>query len=304
MKARLSILVILVASSVIYVPSVALAEGMEAKVFWTNHYNGTIQKANLNGSNVETVVTASQPLHIAVDPGTGMIYWIDAGTAKIRRATAGGMDIQAVIALSGYGDEVGIAVDAIGQKVYWTRYEAGIICRANLDGTGREELVTSLGGVNSIAIDGAGGKMYWTNRYDDMIQRANLDGSAIEKLYSTGLVWPCDIDLDVPAGNVYWCDDATGSIWRADLDGGNADIIVTGLLGVEGIALDLLGRKIYWTNDHYGKIQRANLDGTMVEDIATGQGYQEIFGIAVVPEPATLSMLALGGLAMLKRRRR
>jgi len=62
-----------------------------------------------------------------------------------------------------------------------------VIRRANLDGSGVEDLVTTgLFEPNRIALDVAGGKMYWTDNGTDKIQRANLDGSEVEDLVTTG----------------------------------------------------------------------------------------------------------------------
>jgi len=53
-------------------------------------------------------------------------------------------------------------------------------------------------------------------------------------------------------------------------------------------------------------IQRANFDGTGIEELVvlTPSDTPHPFGVAVTPEPGTLSLLALGGLALLRRRRR
>jgi hypothetical protein len=55
---------------------------------------------------------------------------------------------------------------------------------------------------------------------------------------------------------------------------------------------------MYWTDTLTDKIQRANLDGSGVEDLVTTGDY--CIGIAI-PEPATLFLLGLGGLALLRK---
>ena len=94
-------------------------------------------------------------------------------------------------------------------KMYWTDAGADKIQRANLDGTGGEDLVaTGLTGPGGLALDVSGGKMYWTDRGTDKIQRANLDGTNVEELVATGLVDPFGIALDVAGGKMYWTDEA------------------------------------------------------------------------------------------------
>ncbi len=155
--------------------------------------------------------------------------------------------------------------------MYWTDFGTKKIQRANLDGSGIRDLITTgLGNLGYIALDTAGGKMYWTDSAFDMIQRANLNGSHIESLVTTGLGSPKGIALDVEAGKMYWTDSVTHKIQRANLNGnGVEDLVTTGLQWPQGIALDITGGKMYWTDGGTDKIQRANLDGSGVEDLIT-----------------------------------
>ena len=81
--------------------------------------------------------------------------------------------------------------------MYWTDLGTGKIQRANLDGSGMEDLVTT--GVIEpvrIALDVLARKIYWTEASpaDFMISRANLDGSNTEFLIE-GLTSPSGIAL-------------------------------------------------------------------------------------------------------------
>ena len=156
--------------------------------------------------------------------------------------------------------------------MYWTDEDTGTIRRANLDGTGVEDVVAGLSDPDGLALDVAGGKMYWTDDEADKIQRANLDGTAIEDVVN-GLSSPEGIALDLSRGNVYWTDRGTDKIQRAKLDGTGVEDVVTGLSDPDGIALDVAGGKMYWTESDAGRIRRANLDGTDREDLVTGLSY-------------------------------
>ena len=87
--------------------------------------------------------------------------------------------------------------------MYWTSPEAGIIYRANLDGSNVEALVTGLNSPLSLALDGAGSQIYWTDPEAGSIYRAALDGSNVEALI-TGAVFPYGLALDMAGGQIYW----------------------------------------------------------------------------------------------------
>ena len=141
--------------------------------------------------------------------------------------------------------------------------------------------------------------MYWGDTA--VLFRADLDGQNVTPLI-TGLSVARGVALDLAAQKLYWADSGTDVIQRSDLDGGNVETLVTGLTKTIRLALDVPNDWMYWTDQDDGTIQRAHLDGSGLEVIATGAGVTR--GITVVPEPATMGLLALGGLAMLKRRQR
>ena len=133
--------------------------------------------------------------------------------------------------------------DPGGGKVYWTDTGTDKIQRANLDGSGVEDLVTTgLGSPIGLALNLGVGKMYWTDVRTEKIQRANLDGSGVEDLVTTGLGNPTGLALDLDAGKMYWTDRGTVKIQRANLDGSGVEDLVTGFFDPWGLALDL-GRR-------------------------------------------------------------
>ena len=164
----------------------------------------------------------------------------------------------------------------IGQpvKIYWIDVDSRKIQRANLDGSGVEDLVEGLDFPYDIALDVAAGQMYWTDFHTNKIQRANLDGSGVEDLVE-GLNHPRDIALDVAAGQMYWTDfgiTGTEKTKRANLDGSEVEDLFEGL-DMRDIALDVAAGKMYWINSGItgtDKIWRANLDGSEVEDLVEG----------------------------------
>ena len=202
-----------------------------SQMYWTSA--GRIQRANLDGSNIEDLVTGLDwARDLALDVAGGKMYWTNTG--RIQRANLDGSNIEDLV--TGLDFPFDLALDVAG-KMYWRN--AGRIQRANLDGSNIEDLVTGLDSPRRLALDVVGGKIYWLDWWDK-IRRTNLDGSNIEDLV-TGLDSPPeDLALDVAGGKMYWTD-RSGAIRRTNLDGSNIEDLVTGLDSPRGLALYLSG---------------------------------------------------------------
>ena len=168
------------------------------KMYWTEVEANKIQRANLDGSKIEDLVTIglSDPSGLALDVGAGKMYWTERGSDKIQRANIDGTEIENLI-ITGLSDPARLALDVDGGKMYWTDFEADKIQRANLDGSEIEDLLTNQNRVDGpwgLALDLNTGKMYWAEWNSGKIRRANLDGSQIEDLFE--LDWrPYEIAL-------------------------------------------------------------------------------------------------------------
>ena len=253
------------------------------KMYWLDEESNKIQRASLDGSNIEDLVTTEleTPEAIALDVAGGKMYWTDKGTTKIQRANLDGSNVEDLI--TGLTIPEGIALDVARGKMYWAGEDMDKIQRANLNGSNIEALVTT-GNPWGITLDLIGSKMYWTDQETDKIQRANLDGSNIEDLVTTGLDTPIGIDLDLAGGKMYWADRGTDKIQRANLDGSNIEDLVTdadGLDEPEDVAVDIIGGKVYWVDHGTDKVQRANLDGSNIEDLVIIEGASRLSGIAL-----------------------
>ena len=270
-------------------------EKMDTGMYWTTTVNGEIRRANLDGSNIETLLTGLGELSgLALDVSGGKMYVIEGDRDedhKIRCANLDGSNIETLLT----GAWWGLALDVSGGKMYGIEgnFEEGYKIRcANLDGS-NETLIEALP-LNStppdnLALDAAGGKMYWPTLRGGAILRANLDGSNIEAL-PMDLLAPRSLALDVSGGKMYWVDDGVladdgeddvlgNMILRANLDGSNIEIVLMLREGEESvpnnIALDVSGNKIYWIDQATDEIFRANLDGS---NAITLKGDGGIFG--------------------------
>ncbi len=86
------------------------------KIYWTEYGNGphddVVRRANLDGSNVETLFDATHglqtPDRIAVDSWAGKIYWADLHAGRVQRSNLDGTGLETL--LSGLGNPRGIAL--------------------------------------------------------------------------------------------------------------------------------------------------------------------------------------------------
>jgi uncharacterized protein YjbI with pentapeptide repeats len=108
---------------------------------------GKIQRANLDGTQLEDVITniGNGPVGVAVDAQAGRVYWTknasDSNRGCIMRADLDGTDPETVIAQI---DPEALLLDLEDDRAYWTTFDYenpnGVIQRCNLDGSGLETL--------------------------------------------------------------------------------------------------------------------------------------------------------------------
>ena len=132
------------------------------KVYWTYiariHVVSEIRRANLDGSETETLVTELHvPQTVALDTINEKMYWVDngGGTDRIQRANMDGSNVEILLQSV---EARGIALDVNAGKMYFTTVEPGPdvshhIKRANLDGTALETVIGDLYAPNGIALD-------------------------------------------------------------------------------------------------------------------------------------------------------
>ena len=205
------------------------------KVYWTEktgESGGTINSANLNGSDVtELTSIKAVPMGIAVDVAGSQLYWTNSrgriqsadldgsGITNVMQNLQSPMDLalaggnaywtqgngsvrfvnlrgQKVVRNVSTGTDTPGSLVIGGGKVYWTEMtgeSGGTVNSANLNGTGATLLASILAAPMGIAVDGSRSKLYWSNSRG-RIQSANLDGSGITNVVS-GLGSPSDMVL-------------------------------------------------------------------------------------------------------------
>ncbi|HET9234385.1 MAG TPA: hypothetical protein VFP10_09620 [Candidatus Eisenbacteria bacterium] len=261
-------------------------------IYWTDIGSRKIQRLDLEQWSVQDLVTEGvfQPSAIALDEIRGKIYWTETSPAdfQIWEADLDGRDVRFLI--EGLSNPSGIAVDPQGAKIYWTDIGSRKIQRANLDGTGREDLVSAgLEQPVDLALDITHGKLYWTEASpgDYVVFRANLDGSEVQGIVEATGSPGSGIAVDPVGAKMYWTEWSPGKIRRANLDGtAPEDLVTVSVQEPVRITLDPLSDKMYWTEGSPADfmVSRANLDGSGIEFLV--DSLLSPSGIAVLPRAA------------------
>jgi low density lipoprotein receptor-related protein 5/6 len=223
------------------------------KMYFTSDGAEEICRSDLDGSNVEVLITsATDPRYIDLDLTNRKMYWVQrTGSNRIRRANLDGSSPQDVV--TGLNDPIGIALDVDKNRIYWSETGSDEINRAELDGTNPTAFLTSLNNPEGVALDLIARKIYWCNNASQTIERANLNGTNNNKeTVMSGLDGPSGIALDGYNGKIYFSEDGSyDDIKRANLDGSDIEslgflFVGTGATSSQGIALDNKNGLIYY----------------------------------------------------------
>jgi len=240
-------------------------------IYWTNmgipHLNdGCIERANLDGSNRETIVPAGgtfTPKQLHLDKENGKLYWSDREGMRVMRANLDGSRVEVLVDTS-QGDArpghdarkwcVGITIDPKRQQIYWTQKGPdnageGKICRAGIE-IAKGENATNRSDIEiffdrlpepiDLEIDLENRVLYWTDRGDpprgNTVNRASIDvkPAALEIVFDH-LMEGIGVALDVPRNRMFMTDLA-GSVYSANLDGSGKKILLAVQGNLTGIA--------------------------------------------------------------------
>ena len=266
------------------------------KLYWADSSTDKIQRANLDGSEIEDLVTEGllSPRGLALArtaAGDNQAPELEpladrtaaTGDSLTLELTGSDPDGDALTYTASSGDEAVATAEAADSLVTLRLLAVGetAITVTARDPGGLQAIRTFTVTVQAsneppLAVPW----LYWSDARTDRIQRAELDGSDLRTLVD-GLGQPRDLALDRDGGRMYWTDSGADKIQRAHLDGSRVEDLVTeGLKEPFGLALDKAGGKIYWSDWGSDKIQRSNLDGSEVEDLVA-TGLNEPYGLAL-----------------------
>ncbi len=208
-----------------FTPKQLQLEKKSGKLYWCDREGMRVMRANLDGSNIETLVDTSEG---DPRPGPDARKWC-----------------------------VGIAVDAAGGKFYWTQKGSddagqGRIFRANIklprgqtpaNRQDIELLYDNLPEPIDLDLDVAHRVMYWTDRGDpprgNTVNRAPMDPTPGNRkdpeIVFSHLMEGIGLALDLKGGRMFVTDFA-GTVYSANLDGSNKKTLLFAEGNLTGIA--------------------------------------------------------------------
>lgn len=212
-----------------YTPKQLKIDHENGKLYWSDREGMRVMRGNLDGSEIETLVTTGMG---ATDRGDSS-NWC-----------------------------VGVALDLAGGYFYWTQKGpdngmVGSIRRAHIampageDSTNRSDIEVLFSGLPEpidIDIDLQNRTLYWTDRGDDTINRAPIEipngataaNRTDREILIEGVREAIGVTLDLERGKLYFTGGTGGRVGMANLDGSGVVNLLTGSAGLTGIAVVVL----------------------------------------------------------------
>ena len=231
-------------------------------IYWGDYTDGTIRKAKLDGSDIDTIVDDDSKIRrIRLDRRDRKIYWASGYYGAIRSANYDGSDISTVLQTSLDIDL--IEVDQKNKKIYFTEDYTGTIKRCNTDGTELETIITGTGLVLGMAIDTVRDILFYGDYTNKKIFRAKPDGNDITEIFSTDKQI-FDLYIDIKQMYIYFNNRTTNAIHRIFYDGsGFTDIIqvCTNNCVISSLAVSVEYNFLFWVERENDRIARATTNG-------------------------------------------
>ncbi|RXM28322.1 Low-density lipoprotein receptor-related protein 1B [Acipenser ruthenus] len=260
-------------------------------LYWISSGNRTINRCNLNGSNLEIMESMKKELTKATALAVmgDKLWWADENSAQF--GTVNKKDGRNPVVLRNK------TAGVVHIKVYDKDGQKGRNpCQLNNGGCSQLCLPTSENTRtcsctvgydlrnDRTSCEGIGSFLMYS--IHEGIRGISLDPSdSTETLMPiTGTLFAVGVDFHAENDTIYWTDMGLNRISRAKRDQTwKEDIITNGVGRVEGIAVDWIAGNIYWTDHGFNLIEVARLNGSF-RSVVLSDGLDQPRAIAVHPE--------------------
>ncbi|CAG7828356.1 unnamed protein product [Allacma fusca] len=197
-----------------------------------------------------------------------VIFWTDVVDDRIYKGNlvSGSLINIEVVIQTGLATAEGLAVDWIGENLYWVESNLDQIEVAKLNGSYRKTLISgNMVSPRSIALDPRDGVLFWTDWEADAprIEKASMSGDDRVVVMRVGLngegAWPNGLTLDYTLRRIYWVDARLDSIHSIRYDGSDYRTILTQHDALSHpFAITILDNDLFWTDWRSNSVMRAN----------------------------------------------
>ncbi|GCC26490.1 pro-epidermal growth factor isoform X2 [Chiloscyllium punctatum] len=139
-------------------------------------------------------------------------------------------------------------------RIYWASVEKGLIQRALINGTKRENIRAVGKGLSGFVVDWLHDTIIWTNQRKGTIEMSNLNGKNSKKLLEE-LTFPTAVAVDPENGYMFWATEGSvPSVHRATLDATGVVTIFKTMDKVKSLSLDLIDKRLFWVQSDVGNM--------------------------------------------------
>lgn len=254
--------------------------------FYGEQLGDKIFRSNLDGSNIETIVTGQGILRrMRIDFVEEKLFWVEGETGRMWKSNFDGTSQEIIIDLPTSNLNL-IEIDKTNQRIFYTITNDGFIRSIDLNGSNQEIIVSGVGNVQGLEYDPFCDKLYWTEFVEGVIKRANGDGTDIETIVDLNSK-PFDLILDIESEKLFFNDRQSSNIHRANMDGSDLEVIVDQTGDKGAMTLDFTNDRLYWVNNTQEVIYSSDLDGSNINTIIVGDPAQTILAGIIVYVPFT-----------------
>uniref|UniRef100_A0A7M4EJS2 Low-density lipoprotein receptor-related protein 1B n=1 Tax=Crocodylus porosus TaxID=8502 RepID=A0A7M4EJS2_CROPO len=201
---------------------------------------------------------------------TNYIYFADTTSFLIGRQKIDGKERETILK-DDLDNVEGIAVDWIGNNLYWTNdghRKTITVARLEKASQSRKTLLEGdMSHPRGIVVDPVNGWMYWTDWEEDeiddsvgRIEKAWMDGYNRQIFVTSKMLWPNGLTLDYHTNVLYWCDAYYDHIERIFLNGTDRKVVYSGKELNHPFGLSHHGNYIFWTDYMNGSIFQLDLE--------------------------------------------